>query len=153
MLASMNLLEATTPTRRMARAVRGGYLVAALGAVGGGIAGGSAIGGSAFALIDCDGTGFECLGIALLAAAIGVLGGLVSAVAGCYFALRWRGYERAGRTAAYMSALLPVAAGLSIFLAGLLTVFGPVLGIAGAAVAARRLAIGKQPVSNEKGNV
>lgn len=125
-----------------------GYLAALLGALAGAVGGGVSVGGMAFVFMKCESAGLECLGVALLAAAIGVVAALSASVGGCYWTLRWRGYDRAGRTAAFMAALLPVAAFVSVALAGLLTIFGPVIGIAGAAVGARRLAVGKPRVGS-----
>ncbi len=134
-------------------ATKRGYVVAAVGALAGAVTAGPAVGGTAYVLMSCDKGGWDCLGAALLAAAIGILAGLVAAVAGCYCALRLRGYDRAGRTAAIMAALLPVAGALSVALAGAVTIFGPVIGIAGAAIGARRLAIGRtQPRKNSTDN-
>lgn len=88
------------------------------------------------------GRGFECLGVALVVFAIGIVAAFAASLAGCYAGLRLRDHDRAGRTTAFLAALLPVAFVLTVLVPDAVGILAPVAAIAGAAIAARRLAIG-----------
>jgi hypothetical protein len=84
-----------------------GYLEALVGTVGGALVFGGAPALVAALVLRCDpNSGFDCLGEALLVAALGIVGGTIGALVGCYLALRRRRRAAAGVTTA---ALIPVA--------------------------------------------
>lgn len=119
-----------------------GYLIAVLGSLIGAAVGGLTAGGLAAVVLTCEGTGFECLGVALVVFAVGIVAAFAASLGGCYAGLRLRAHDRAGRTTAFLAALLPVAFVLTVLVPDAVGILAPVAAIAGAAIAARRLAIG-----------
>lgn len=119
-----------------------GYLAAVLGSLGGAAAGGVTAGGLAAVLVSCEGSGLECLGVVVIIFAVAILAAFAGAVAGAYAGLRLRGYERAARTAGLLAALSLPALVVIYLSVDALGIAAPIAAIAGAAVVARRIAIG-----------
>lgn len=82
-----------------------GYLAAVVGTVAGAALGASP-GIAYFFLTPCTSQGFQCLGVYLVGWLVAIVGGVVGGVLGCWWALRYGRYERAGPTAALLVPLL-----------------------------------------------
>lgn len=105
-----------------------GYLAAVLGSLGGAAVGGVAAGGLAAVLVRCEGTGLECLGVVVIMFAVAILAAFAAAVA--------------ARTTGLLAALSPPALVLIYLSVDALGIAAPIAAVAGAAVVARRIAIG-----------